>query len=230
MYLRKRLPGHHLSDDSRHLLQLGLGIIGTMAGLVLGLLVGSATGNYNAQRNELLDMSSKVVLLDRLLAHYGPEADATRAAMRLVVQQTLNEIWLQPEAGVPQLDPAVLRGEIVLDDLENLAPTNDRQRALKPQAIGLSLNIAETRWLMFEQAGSTISPPLLVLLIFWFTITFIGFGIFSPPNPTVAVALGLCALAVSGAIFIMLEMYTPFQGIARIPSTPLREALAHLGR
>ena len=230
MYLRNRLPGHHLNDDSRHLLQLGLGIIGTMAGLVLGLLVGSATANYNSQRSELLDITSKVVLLDRMLAHYGPEAGATRRAIRVAVQQTLNKMWPEPGATAPQLDPAAVRGELVLDDLENLPARNDRQKMLKPQAIGLALNIAQTRWLMFEQTGSSISAALLVLLIFWFTITFIGFGIFSPLNPTVAVALGLAALAVSGAILITLEMYTPFQGLVQIPSTPLRQALAHLGR
>jgi len=230
MYLRNRLPGHHLSEDSRHLLQLGLGIIGTMAGLVLGLLVGSATANYNSQRSELLDITSKVVLLDRMLAHYGPEAGAARGAIRVAVLQTLNKMWPEPGVSVPQLDPAAVRGEIVLDDLENLPATNDRQKMLKPQAIGLALNIAQTRWLMFEQTGSSISMALLVLLIFWFTITFIGFGIFSPLNATVAVALGLAALAVSGAIFITLEMYSPFQGLVQIPSTPLRQALAHLGR
>jgi len=68
------------------------------------------------------------------------------------------------------------------------------------------------------------------LWIFSFTITFVGFGIFSPMNATVGVALGLAALAVSGAIFITLEMYSPFQGLVQIPSTPLRQALAHLGR
>jgi MFS family permease len=99
MYVRDRVPEHHLSDDSKRLLQLGLGIIGTMAGLVLGLLVGSATSNYNAQRSELLDMTSKVVLLDRLLVHYGPEANGARAAMRVAVQQTLDKIWPQHGAG-----------------------------------------------------------------------------------------------------------------------------------
>lgn len=229
MYLRKRLPEHHLSDESRNLLQLGLGIIGTMAGLVLGLLVGSATANYNATRNELLDITSKVVLLDRVLAHYGPQADATRAAVGVAVQETLDKIWPRPGASA-QLDPEAMRGEAVLDDLESLSPVNDGQRMLKPQAMGLAFSVAQTRWLMFEQAGSSISVPLLVLLIFWFTITFVGFGIFAPSNATVAVALGLEALAVSGAIFVTLAMNTPFQGIVQLPSTPLREALAHLGR
>ena len=91
------------------------------------------------------------------------------------------------------------------------------------------MNLAQTRWLMFEQTAASISVPLLVLLIFWFTITFIGFGLFSPWNTTVMIALALCALAVSGAVFIMIEMYSPFQGLMQISSEPLRDALAHLG-
>jgi hypothetical protein len=230
IWLRFSLPQHHMSEDSRRLFQLGLGIIGTMAGLVLGLLVGSSTASYNAQRSELLDLSSKVVLLDRMLMHYGPEAIPVRRSIRDAVQQTLNQIWPQEGVVGPQLDPSAGRGEVVLGKLADLTPKNDLQRLLKPQAISLALNIAQERWLMFEQNGSGLSAPLLVLLVFWFTITFIGFGLFSPPNATVIVALGLCALAVSGAIFVMNEMYTPFQGLMQISSAPLRETLAHLLR
>jgi ABC-type amino acid transport system permease subunit len=230
MGLRNTLPSHHLSDDSRHLLQIGLGTIGTMAGLVLGLLVASATTSYNAQRSELLDVASKVILLDRVLAHYGPDTNVARRDLRVVVARALTRIWPQESSSGPQLDPLAARGEAVLDDIEDLSPKSDRQRSLKPEAIGLALNLAQIRWLMFEQSGSSISWPLLVLLIFWFTITFIGFGLFAPSNTTTIVALALCSLAVAGAIFVTLEMYTPFQGLVQISSAPLRDALAHLGR
>jgi hypothetical protein len=83
---------------------------------------------------------------------------------------------------------------------------------------------------MYEQADTSVSMPLLILLVFWFTITFIGFGLFAPWNATTIVALGLCALAVSGAVIVMLEMYAPFEGFMQISGAPLREALAHLGR
>jgi hypothetical protein len=228
MRLRSALPHHHLSGDSAKPLELGLAIVGTMAGLVLGLLVASATSAYNAQRSELLDVSSKIVVLDRILKHYGPEANPPRATLRVAVERTLYRIWPQQRAGIPELDPSAEGAETILDQIEDLAPTNDAQRSLKSEAVGLSLTLGQIRWLMYEQTGSSLSMPLLVLLIFWFTITFVGFGLFSPPNPTVVVALALCSLAVSGAIFVMLEMYTPFQGLVQIPSAPLREALAHL--
>jgi hypothetical protein len=230
MVLRNTLPEHHLSDDSRHLLGMGLGIIGTMAGLVLGLLVASATGVYNAQRSELLDVASKVVMLDRILAHYGPDANAPRNALRVAVQRALTRIWPQEKSSGPQLAPSAVGAERILDELEELSPKNDAQRSLKSEAIGLAINLGEVRWLMYEQNGASLSLPLLVVLVFWFTITFIGFGLFAPPNATVIVALALCGLAVSGAILVALEMYTPFQGLVQISSTPLREALTQLGR
>jgi hypothetical protein len=231
MWVRSRLPEHHLSDDSRHLLEVSLGIIGTMSGLVLGLLVASATGSYNAQRSEVQDASSRIILLDHLLAHYGPPAEPARRALRATIQQTLVRIWPQEDApGDTTQRLASIGGEAVLDRIADLAPKTDLQTSLKPQALGIVISLGQLRWLMFEQGTSSISMPLLVLLVFWFTITFIGFGLFAPSNATVLIALGLCALAVSGAIFIMLEMYTPFSGLLQIPSAPLREALSLLGR
>lgn len=229
MWIRNSLPQHHLSNDSRHLLGMSMGIIGTMSGLVLGLLVASATGAYTAQRNELLDVSSKVVMLDRILAHYGKAASPSRHTLRVGVERTLTRIWPNEAQGGPELDPSGAGAEGILDDLESLSPKSDSQRSLKAEAIGLALTLGQVRWLMYEQSSSSLSAPLLILLIFWFTITFIGFGLFSPTNATIVVALGLCALAVSGAIFVTLDMYTPFQGIVKLPSTPLREALDHLG-
>lgn len=228
MALQRALPEHHIKDDSRRALEFCLGIIGTMAGLVLGLLVAAATTSYNAQRSEVQDASSKVILLDRLLAHYGPTARVPRETLRVSVQRTLSRIW--PQEGASQIDPrAVAGGEALLDQIENLPAADPSHAMLKGQIVSLTISIAGLRWLMFEQAGSSISVPLLVLLVFWFTITFIGFGVFAPSNSTVAIAFALCALAVSGAVFITLEMYSPFQGLLQISSAPLREALANLG-
>jgi hypothetical protein len=229
MRVRNALPEHHLNEDSKKLLQLGLGIIGTMAGLLLGLLVASATAAYNEQRNELLNASSTIVLLDRVLAHYGPEANEPRRLLKATVQSSVDRIWSKGPV-TTRFDPASRGPEAFFDELENLSPKTESQRSLKPEALSLLLNLFQTRWLLFEQTGATVSVPLLIVLVFWFTITFTGFGIFAPPNPTVMVSLAICALAVSGAIFLILEMYSPFSGIMQLSSQPLRYALAHLGQ
>ena len=94
----------------------------------------------------------------------------------------------------------------------------------------MAIDLGKLRWLMFEQASTSVSLPLLVVLIAWLTLVFISFGLFAPPNLTVIGTLFLCALSVSGAIFLILAMYTPFEGLMQISSAPLRSALAHLGQ
>ena len=91
------------------------------------------------------------------------------------------------------------------------------------------VEIAKTRWLMYEQWTNAVSLPLLVVLICWLTVVFISFGLFAPFNATVVSSLLLAALSVSGAIFLILEMYTPYTGVVQISSASLRAALAHLG-
>jgi hypothetical protein len=227
--LRRALPKDHLSDDSKHLLEVAIGIIGTMAGLVLGLLVGSASGSFNAQNNEVVDVSAKTVMLDRILAHYGPEASESRVALRTAVVSALDRVWPQERSGRSRLDPEPGR-DVLLDDIDGLSPKNAIQRSLKPQALTLVIDIAQTRWLMFEQQGSSVSLFLLVVVVFWFTTTFIGLGLFAPRNATVIATLGVCALSISGAILLVMEMSSPFQGLAQISSAPVRNAVAHLGQ
>jgi hypothetical protein len=97
------------------------------------------------------------------------------------------------------------------------------------EAQKLSVELGQTRWLLSEQRGSSIPMPFLVLLIFWVTIIFLSFGLFAPSNATVIAALLLCAISVSGAIFLILELDRPFGGLVKISDIPLRNAIAHLG-
>lgn len=229
MRLRNALPEHHLTGESQHLLETALGIIGTIGGLVLGLLVASAFGSYNAQRASLVQLSADITVLDRILAHYGPDANEARTLLRGAVVRLIGEVW--PERGqAVQMDPEAVRGEAVFDKIEALKPKNDEQTSIKGEALGISLSISQLRWLMYEQLAIGFSVPLLVMLTFWFTVTFMGLGMFARATATSITALFLAAVAVSGALFLLQEMYTPFQGVMQISSGPLREALANLGR
>jgi hypothetical protein len=71
---------------------------------------------------------------------------------------------------------------------------------------------------------------LLVVVVFWLTVIFLSFGLFAPPNTTVTATLFVSALSVSCAIFLILEMDRPYDGIIQISSAPLRDALARLGQ
>ena len=231
MFLRKTLPDHHVSADSRGLIMLGTGLVGTMAAIVLGMMVSSAKSSYDTQRNDLTAMTAKIILLDRLLAHYGPETREARERLRTVIQLTIDHIWPQDRSRTAELAPtAVSSNEVLYDLILRLSPTSDAQRTLRDRAIVLASDLGEMRWLMFEEARNSVPLPFLAILVFWFTIIFVSFGLYTPPNPTVIASLFICGISVSGAILLILEMYQPYTGLIQISSAPLRDALAHLGQ
>ena len=225
---RGALPEHHLGADTKETVKLAMGLVATMTALVLGLLIASAKGSYDTQSTELTEMSAKVVVLDRMLAHYGPETREARDLLRSMIAVTLDQIWPKERSGASHLEPGA--GEGVFDKLQGLSPKDDSQRFIQAQALSIAMSLGETRWLMYEQAAGTVSMPLLVVLVFWLTALFISFGLFAPNNPTVIVSFFVAALSVSAAIFLIVEMYRPYGGLIQVSSAPLRAALAHLGQ
>lgn len=230
MFLRSRLPEHHLNEDSKRIVNLGAGIIGTMAALVLGLLVASAKGNYDTRNNEVLDATAKIALLDRLLAQYGPDSRPTRERLHQTVEQIVERLWPVDSSAPGHLNADSQGGETVLGMIEELPAANEIQRSIKSQALSIAMNLAQTRWLMYAQEESSVSRPLVVIVVFWLAINFTSFGLFAPRNATVIVTLFLCAVAVSGAIFLILEMYNPFGGLIHISGAPIRNVIAQMGK
>jgi hypothetical protein len=230
MSLRGAMPQNHLSDESKDSVKLGMGLVATMCALVLGLLIASAKNYYDTQNAELTEMSAKVVLLDRMLSHYGPETNELRTLLRSVVERSIDRLWQRGGAPGSRLDPAAVSSEALSEKTLKLSPKDDRQHFIQTQAVSLEISIAQTRWLMFEQASTQVPKPLVVTLVFWLTMIFVGWGIFAPRNATVVATWFVSALSVSGAIFLILEMYTPYTGLILVSSDPLRAALAHLGQ
>jgi hypothetical protein len=227
MFLRAALPEPHVGSDSKDTVRVGIGLVLTITAMVLSLLIASAKSYFDAQNTELTDMAAKAVLLDRILAHYGPQADEARSELRDVVVRVLDRMWSKEGAAVA---PGSGANEALYDKLQGLSPQNDAQRSMQAQALNVAIALGQTRWLMYEQSAAGVAWPLLALMVFWLTIAFTSFGLFSPRNLTVTAGLFLCALAASGAVFMILELYSPFTGLVHISDAPLRAALAHLGR
>jgi Protein of unknown function (DUF4239) len=221
-----RLPEQHQSADTQRIVNLGAGIIGTMAAFILGLLIASAKGSYDTQSNELTVMAAKIALLDRALEVYGPDAQNSRELLRHLVDRTVGELW--PNEHTSGKNPPVVQksnaGQLY-KSIDELSAQNDIQRTIKTQATGILTQLAEQRWLILEQRRSSVSKPLLVILIFSLAINFFTFGLFAPRNATVMVTLCVCALASAGAIYLMMEFYHPYGGLIQIPSSTLQNAL-----
>ena len=222
MLLSSVLPEHHLSTESKTSLNLVVGLIGTMSALVLGLLVATAEGSFNSRNNEFTQMSANVILLDRTLAHYGPETEKARQMLRAGVIRSL-----QPGAFARG---ASRDNEGLVDEIQGLSPKNDAQRSLQSQAMAIAFNWGQNRWLLFEQSDRSIPIAFLVVVTFWLSIIFASFGLFAPRNSTVLIALFVGALSVSGAIFLILELDLPFGGLVQISDTSMRNALGQLGK
>src|SRR5260370_9823750 len=206
-----------------------MGLVATMAALVVGLLTASVKTSFDMQNSELTEMSSRVVVLDRVLADYGPEAKAARDVLRGSVERALGQMWPEERASAQALVVAPHSSEILLDKIEGFSPKDDVQRSFQAQALSVVMALAQTRWLIYEQRAAAISMPFLVVLVFWITVIFISFGLFAPLNATVVASFLVSALSVSSAIFLILEMYTPYGGLIHVSSAPLRAALAQLG-
>jgi len=230
MALRLILPEHHLSAESKDVIKLGMGLTAMMSALVLALLTNSAKSSYDAQRNEVTQLSANIILLDRVLAHYGPEAKEARDLVKLSAAGMTDRIWPENRSGLAEWAPNTAVAEGFFDKIQELSPQNEVQRSLQAQAIKTSIDIGQARLLLLEQGGRSIPMPFLALLVFWLTIIFLSFGLFAPPNATVIVTLFLCALSVSGAIFLIMELDRPFGGLIQISAAPLRDAIVHLGK
>ena len=228
MALRRIVPEHHLSADSKDVIKMAMGLTATMAALVLALLIASAKTSYDAQRNEITQFSASIRLIDRGLAHYGPETKGARDLLGNYAAQMLDQLWRKNGASTTEIEPTSALGGKFYDNLEELSPQNEVQRSIKVQAQKMTIDLGQTRWMLFEQGGRSIPMPFLALLVFWVTIIFLSFGLFAPPNATVIAILFLCTISVSGAIFLILELDRPFGGLIEISDAPLRNAIAHL--
>jgi len=228
--LRRMLPQEHLSADSRDVIKLAIGLVATMSALVLGLLVSSAKGSYDTEPNEVIQMAAKVAFLDRALAVYGPEAAEARTRFHDAVKEAVRQMWPEEMRRPAQLAPNAQAGNVVYGILQALSPHDDAQRKLKEQAISVGVDIGQLRSLLVAQSVPSISTPMLIILVLWLAVIFLGFSTLAPPNVTTILALGVSAIAVSGAIFLILELDQPFGGIIRISSEPMVNALSQFAK
>ncbi len=231
MRLRPILPKPHLDDASRSAVTLGIGLIATMTALVLGLVTASAKSSFDAMDTVVKRSAVEILTLDRVLARYGPETGEIRAAMKDALARRIDMIWPQGPSRLAQPDQLELmrRVEGIVDRIQSLSPQSDTQRQLRARALDLSEAVLEMRWGTFR-TGSSIPTLFLGVLVFWLTITFASFGLFAPRNATVVAVLFVCALSVAGAVFLLMELDGPFEGLIKVSPDPLRFAYSHLNQ
>lgn len=230
MLIARRLPGHHLNSESKDVVKLGLGVIGTLTAMVLSLLVSSTKGTYDAQSGTVKELGAQLGVLDRVLGQYGPEASEARAQVRVLAQAVLEQLWPSDDAPADfSAGPAKSAWERIFVAVAALEPRADSKNLLKSRAQEILVGLGNIRQRLAVNDERSIPGPLLVVLGVWQAVLFAGFGLLAPRNGTTITVLVVCMLSVSGALFLVMELDRPFAGMVRVSSTPLRSVMSHLG-
>jgi hypothetical protein len=227
IYLRKKLPPDHLDGDSKDVVKLVIGLIATMAALVLSLLISSAHTAYDTQEGEIRQLGVHIFQLDRILIQFGPQGAEARSLLHHLVADDIARTWPANNAKPPPLASAQLQAEAeqLFERIAGLSTNTPLEHFGQGRALTLLANIGETRRTMSEQAHGSLSWFILGVLVCWLTLLFFGFGLFARLNTTVVVALMAGALSVATACLLILDMNQPYRGWMQISSVPLREAL-----
>jgi len=236
MLLSRILPQNHLTDQTKSVVSVSTGVVGTLTALVLGLLIAAASSSFNTKNQEVIRIAADVIRTDRLLRRYGPEAEGLRDLLRRYTAMKIQDLFskgttkrpnlVSQREGIAKANPRTIA---VLEELQDrlvaFDASNPNQRWLQSQALQLISEIEGARWLLVEQNTIGIAAPLLVVVVFWLTLLFLSFGLFAPRNATAILALFLSALAVAGAIEMTQDLNAPFRGIIQISSKPMKDAL-----
>lgn len=227
--LRSVLPERYFTNEAKDVLRLGLGLITTLSALVLGLLISTAKSSYDAKRGQLTQLAADVILVDRSLALYGSETSGARRALHDQVSALVDQIHslgarsskLQPSSNADLSD--------FYQMVRRLSPRDDVQRSLKAEVLRISLEVGQIRAAALARESSSVPIPFLVVLVFWLTALFAGFGLFAPRNLIAVAALFVCALTASTAVFLILDMDQPLTGFMKLSIEPLYNAMAVIG-
>jgi len=229
IYLNRVLPPEHIKDETRQAVNMAVGVIATLAALVLGLMVASAKSSFDARADDIREIGARIIVLDNALRDYGQETNDARDQLKKMVEARLQHIWAEElqTAGGPRLAEmeAALRVRLL-----SLSPANDTQKWLQARALAVAGDLEQTRWQLIERSRKTIPRAFVVVLVFWLVVIFGTLGLFSPRNGTAYTIIFICALSVAAAIFLVLELDQPFEGVLQVSDLPVRSALAEISR
>ena len=230
-FARTFLSDEHLNSDTKDVVKMSVGLIATMSALVLGLLIATGKTSFDARVTQVRQIAANALLLDQALTQYGSDTANVRIALRLSFGLMVDRIWNEnsSQSRPPSAFHMTGAADSFIQSLVNLPAATDYQRALKTDIVNTASEIAKDRLSLFVQGRDTISMPFLIILVFWLTVIFGVFGLLTRLNILAAIIMLLCAVSVSGSIFLILDLNRPFDGLMRIPSAQMRNALPPLG-
>ena len=229
LHLHRLLPDHHLTKESQDVIRLSTGMLSVLASLVLGLLIATAKGSYDSTDHAVRNYAAELAMLNETLRDYGQDAKVPHNLLRRYVERLLQIGWSDNRnTAAFEDDEGRQLLEQVRSSIRGLRPVDDGQKSLQTAAVEINLDLLRQRWLLIEQQGPSVQSVVLVILVSWVTMIFASFGLNAPRNGTVVASFLIASLAIGGAVFLILEMDRPLNGIMRISSWPVRNVAAQM--
>ncbi len=231
LWLQKVLPDQHLTTETKEVVRLATALVATISALVLSLLVSSASSSFGRFDDELTQNAARVVMLDRTLGEYGPQAGDIRGALKAGFARRIELLYATDDVTNNTVNSplAITQEENIDIQLLALLPDGPVQQALQARAVELNSEINVTNALIHAQRADSMPTALVIVLGAWLALIFSTFGLFAPRNPVATGALLVCSMSAAGAVFLILELSSPFTGLIALSSAPMHEALLYLG-
>lgn len=227
--LPRVLPERHLSKDTLDAIKLGTGMLSVLASLVLGLLIATVKTSFDTTASQVRAYAADLIVLDETLRDYGEAALPIRRMVRDYTAGLLHDVWQSDDH--PYLTENRVMGdklESVRDRIRDLPHNTPDQSWLVDRCLQIVTSLLRERWLLIEHGGPSVHPLIIWLLVSWVVAIFMSFGINAPRHATMIAAFLVISVAIGSAMFMVLEMDTPFEGVLRISSLPVEIALTHM--
>jgi hypothetical protein len=227
-FVYRRLPEEHRRDDTHGVVTSLAGIFVVMTALALGLLLNSAKNTFEQVDHNMHTYATDLILLDRTLVQYGPDASETRQHLltytqRAAINSSHNDPLIADRTSESLLDA-------VGKSLRSIKPADADSAARWKDAQEQFRKIVELRWTIVEQAEGTIPMPLVTLIVAQLMLIFASFGYRAPGNGIVVTSFVVSAALIAAAIYLALDMDIPFRGPIQVSTAPLLRAIAEMQR
>jgi hypothetical protein len=227
--VRWRVSQHNLTEETKSVVSVSMAVVATISALVLGLLLSNANSSFIAVQGQVTSISAEVLRLDQLLRRYGSETKSARDRLREYAERKRDNLFPSNSTDVRLGDQSTYE---LLQQVEEavlaVKPANARDQWWLAQAMTLASKIGDNRFLLAQRAGQGTPKAVLLLLVFWLTLLFASFTLFAPSNVVSTATLTLCALAIAGAIGMILELERGFGGLVHVSPQPMSQAVAYL--
>jgi hypothetical protein len=234
LVLQRLLHERFTTGGPRDMIGAVVGLLTLLSALVLGLLIWTAYGVYSGQNLAVQTLAAKVLQLDLALADYGPDATPVRAQVRQSLAKTLDQIWgaNETDSGFVANNFAEAVQSLRSRDaaLAGLHPSTDEQKKALAAAMSTVDAIGQARLQMSFALADPVSYPLILMVVGWAMFLFCGYGLMSKGNAMSVAAGAVGALAISSAVYLILDLSDPYSGIFRASSAPLEQVLAVMGK